>query len=304
MLGCGQSAEHRAFERGGVGAFGVVAAGLQAGRDAHRRPGEGGCAGEGGALLNDGLDDLQRSLIQLRRGLRDHLRFERFARCFVGADDQREHALRTAELAAVEHELCGRCGRIAAQGQHRFCQLRGAAHVDRGDGFEAQRLGRLAPAVGRHVRCADEPRGVPWGASQDDLIEDFVIDAPLPGLRCDGPHARADAHVAPCSVSHAIAASGRSAPRSARGSSRSAPPLPLKSASRSTRRNTSPLDWATGVLSADTHSGSISSCITRGVRPAHRSATVVVLAQRNPESRQPMAVRSTKTCPATSSRAP
>jgi hypothetical protein len=46
------------------------------------------------------------------------------------------------------------------------------------------------------------------------------------------------------------------------------------------------------VLSADTHSGSISSCITRGERPAHRSATVVVLAQRNPESRQPMAVRS------------
>ena len=99
----------------------------------------------------------------------------------------------------------------------------------------------------------------------------------------------------PCCTSQRIAASGNSAPRSVRGSSRLEPPRPLNRLSCSTRKNTWPLASRAGVLSADTQSGSMNSAISRGVSGAHRSATEVWGAQRKPRSCQAMAVRSRAT---------
>jgi hypothetical protein len=59
-----------------------------------------------------------------------------------------------------------------------------------------------------------------------------------------------------------------------------------------TRRNTVPLAARAGVLSAETHSGSMNSSLSLWVSGAHRSATLALLAQVKPPRRQPVAVRS------------
>ena len=77
----------------------------------------------------------------------------------------------------------------------------------------------------------------------------------------------------PCAASHASAASGSSALKSRRGSSRFEPPLWANSASRITRKKTCPQARSAGVFSADTHKGSISDAIALGARPRHKSLT-------------------------------
>jgi hypothetical protein len=83
------------------------------------------------------------------------------------------------------------------------------------------------------------------------------------------------------------AASGSSAPRSSRGSSRAEAdqrPKPWpNSASRMTVRNTCALAWAAGRFRADTHSGSISSSITRAGKVRHSPPTVSDGEQTKPE---------------------
>jgi hypothetical protein len=95
--------------------------------------------------------------------------------------------------------------------------------------------------------------------------------------------------VAPCAASQVVAASGSSRPRSTRGSSRSLAPGALNRASRSTRRNTLALAASAGVLSAATHSGSISSRRTCGPMDCESRATVQSAGQRKPRAIHPPA---------------
>ena len=89
-------------------------------------------------------------------------------------------------------------------------------------------------------------------------------------------------------VIQSAAACGNSADKSVRGSSRLEPPRAPKSESRSTRRKTWALARSAGVLRADTHNGSISSAITRGLTRRHKDATLVCGGQWNPASCQPV----------------
>ena len=95
----------------------------------------------------------------------------------------------------------------------------------------------------------------------------------------------------PARSSQCTAAWGNKAPKSVRGSSRLEPPRPLNRLSCKTRKNTSPLAACAGVFNADTHRGSMNCAISRGVRPAHRSATDRPGAHTKPRSRHIMAVR-------------
>ena len=79
---------------------------------------------------------------------------------------------------------------------------------------------------------------------------------------------------APFFSSHLMAAFGNSCPKSSLGSNRSELPTGPKSASFMMRKKTLPLASCAGVLSAETHSGSIKSCQTVGVMFSQRSATV------------------------------
>ena len=88
------------------------------------------------------------------------------------------------------------------------------------------------------------------------------------------------------------AASGSSALKSTRGSSRLEPPRLANIESCSTRKNTWPLARSAGVLSADTHSGSINCAITRGGSAWHSAATVCWGGQVKPASCQRVATRS------------
>ena len=88
---------------------------------------------------------------------------------------------------------------------------------------------------------------------------------------------------------HTAAAAGNKLARSTRGSSKWEPPRMPNKASCSTLKNTWALASAAGVLSAETHRGSISSCNTRGVMLWHRSATVALGAHLKPCSCQPSA---------------
>ena len=110
------------------------------------------------------------------------------------------------------------------------------------------------------------------------------------GRRCSAATRRPACRTAPRSASQRRAGPGSSSPRSTRGSSRSAPrqwPWPApNSASCSTRSSTAALACASGVLSADRQSGSISSSITRGGSPAQSPATLRSDGQENPVARQ------------------
>ncbi|MCY1542248.1 hypothetical protein D9M68_779880 [compost metagenome] len=95
--------------------------------------------------------------------------------------------------------------------------------------------------------------------------------------------------------SQCAAAAGNRLVRSVRGSSRldalkPAAPRPNR-ASRMTFRKTAALACAEGRLSAETHSGSISSCTTRSGKDSHSSSTVSVGVQRKPASCQPSDAR-------------
>ena len=125
----------------------------------------------------------------------------------------------------------------------------------------------------------------------------FRRPPPADALRRDHRHPVPVCITPPLRSSHLAAVSGNRVPRSQRGSSRfelpqSPSPSP-NSASRMTRRNTCPLARSAGVLSADTHRGSISSAITRGVRSRHRPAHRFAAADTGSRAaRQPSAVRS------------
>ena len=91
---------------------------------------------------------------------------------------------------------------------------------------------------------------------------------------------------APAVVNQAAAGSGNSSLKRHFGSSRSAEPVPLNKASRSTRKNTVALASDDGVFSAATHSGSIKSVRTEAGRAAVNCATVIAGSQRKPRSIQ------------------
>jgi hypothetical protein len=95
----------------------------------------------------------------------------------------------------------------------------------------------------------------------------------------------------PCDASQRVAGAGSSADSGTRGSSRSAAPGPLNSASRSTLRKTTALAWCAGVFIAATHSGSISVVRARSGKARTSSATVCCGAARKPASRQRSAAR-------------
>ena len=82
--------------------------------------------------------------------------------------------------------------------------------------------------------------------------------------------------MAPCAVNHAWAASGIRLPKSTLGSNISLLPLPDHSASFSTVKKTWPLACSAGRFKAETQRGSISSCMTFGVRPWHSCAAVIL----------------------------
>ena len=87
---------------------------------------------------------------------------------------------------------------------------------------------------------------------------------------------------APCASNHRSAASGSNWPRSWRGKSRSLLPAPANKASDKTLKKTSALACLLSMFSADTHSGSIRSCITRGVSSVQTCATDANGAQAKP----------------------
>ena len=97
---------------------------------------------------------------------------------------------------------------------------------------------------------------------------------------------------APWAVNQAWAASGIKRPKSTLGSNISLLPLPDHSASLSTVRKTCPLACSAGRFKAETHSGSISSCMTFGVRPWHSCATVICTSHTKPWVCQPVDWRS------------
>jgi hypothetical protein len=106
----GDAAAHRAFQRGGVGAGHVVAAGQQARRDEGRRALQRGGAGEGGALFGHGQQRLH-GQAQLAAGLGDDGGLQRRALAGAVAGDEGQQPGRLARAGdgvAVEHEL-GRC---------------------------------------------------------------------------------------------------------------------------------------------------------------------------------------------------
>ena len=110
-----------------------------------------------------------------------------------------------------------------------------------------------------------------------------------PATRCP------ECSAAPWACSHCAAVSGNSVPRSVRGSSRFEPPRPLNRLSRNTRKNTSALASCAGVLSADTHRGSMNSCSRRCGRLSHSCATDQRASHRKPLSCQLAQVRSNAT---------
>ena len=97
---------------------------------------------------------------------------------------------------------------------------------------------------------------------------------------------------APRAVSQRPALSGKSVPRSTRGSSRLEPPRAPNIASRSTRRNTRALACAMGVFSADTHSGSMKPSRSVGVSPAQSAPTLSWPSHSKPARCQAAAARS------------
>lgn len=106
---------------------------------------------------------------------------------------------------------------------------------------------------------------------------------------------------APCRCSQDVAGTGNRSPRLTRGSSRSAEPGPLKSASRSTR-NTAALASLAGVFNAATHSGSIRSRAIVSPRPRLKDSTVAAGSQRKPRAAHPWPQPAGKGAHATTSR--
>jgi len=132
---------------------------------------------------------------ELAARLGQHLVFQQRALALAGADDKGQQARRPAQHAAVEDELRGRLG-VAGKCQHGPRQrapagARYGLHIDRGDGFEAQRLGGASPVAQRHDERAgrrlralrDQPRRLGAGGGQEHGVEGRAVHQPALALR-------------------------------------------------------------------------------------------------------------------------